>query len=129
MTTRKKFTKVKLEYYKKLLQKIKKDFLHDIDNMLHNPGSASEEMQGGAAGNVQHMADVATDMYDREFNLGLAANEREVLLRIETALKKIEDKSFGGCMECKKPIPEARLKAIPYGENCLKCQEKIEAEG
>lgn len=74
------------------------------------------------------MADVATDMYDREFSLGLASNEREVLQRVDLALRKIEDKSFGMCIECSKPIVEARLKAIPYVETCLKCQEKLESK-
>ncbi len=74
------------------------------------------------------MADVATDMYDREFNLGLASSEREVLQKIDQALKRIDEKSFGACSECEKSIPVARLKALPYAETCLKCQEKIEAK-
>ena len=74
------------------------------------------------------MADVATDMYDREFNLGLASSEREVLQKIEQAIKRIDEQSFGACVECEKTIPVARLKALPYVETCLKCQEKIESK-
>jgi len=67
-------------------------------------------------------------MYDREFNLGLESTEREVLQKIEQALKRIDDKIFGACSECEKPIPLVRLNAIPYVETCLKCQEEIETE-
>jgi len=123
----KKFDKKKLDQYKKSLIKLKDSFVHDIKNMSKNPGAQNSD-SGDISGHVLHMADVATDMYDREFNLGLVSNEREVLLKIEVALKRIEDQSFGLCVECEKNIPLARLKAIPYAETCLKCQEKIETE-
>jgi RNA polymerase-binding protein DksA len=115
----------KLDYYKKMLLKLKDHFVHDINNMSKNPGSQNSD-SGDVSGHVLHMADVATDMYDREFNLGLASTEREVLQKIDQALKRIAEKSFGACVECEKAIPVARLKAIPYVETCLKCQEKIE---
>ena len=123
----KKFDQKKLQQYKKDLVKIQDSVLHDISNMSKNPGSKNSD-SGNVSGHVQHMADVATDMYDREFNLGLASNEREVLQEIEHALKRIDKKTFGACTECEKPIPLARLNAIPYVETCLKCQEKIETE-
>ena len=121
----KKIAKKKLSYYKKLLMKLKEHFLHDITNMSKDPGAQNGD-SGDISGHVLHMADVATDMYDREFNLGLASSEREVLQRIEQALKRIDEQSFGACVECQKAIPVARLKAIPYAETCLKCQEKLE---
>jgi len=125
--TGKKFDKKKFEQYKKDLLKIREGVLHDIDNMSKNPGSQNSD-SSDISGHVLHMADIATDMYDREFNLGLASNEREVLQKIEQALKRIDDKTFGDCTECEKSIPLVRLNAIPYVETCLKCQEKIETE-
>lgn len=127
MPTKNNLDKKKLDYYKKLLLRLKESFLHDITNMSKDPGSQNGD-SGDVSGHVLHMADVATDMYDREFNLGLASSEREVLSKIEQALKRIEEKSFGACVECEKPIPTARLKALPYAETCLKCQEKIETK-
>ena len=122
-----KFDKKKLAQYKKSLIKLSDSLLHDIDNMSKNPGSQNSD-SSDISGHVLHMADVATDMYDREFNLGLASTEREVLQKIEKALKRIDDKIFGACVECEKSIPFARLNAIPYVETCLKCQEKIETK-
>ena len=117
----------KLENYKKLLLKLKDDFVTDIKSMSKNPGSGDKD-SSDISGHVMHMADVASDMYDREFNLGLASTEREVLYQIDGALKKVEEGIFGICAACGKSIAQARLKAIPYVENCLKCQEKIENE-
>ncbi|VAW49624.1 hypothetical protein MNBD_GAMMA03-280 [hydrothermal vent metagenome] len=129
MPTKKKMDKKKLDQYKQVLLKLKWEFSHDINNMSKNTGSSVND-SSDISGHVQHMADVATDMYDREFTLGLASNEREVLHKIDGALKRIDDgEGYGVCVECEKSVPVARLKAIPYVETCLQCQEKIEAEG
>ena len=72
------------------------------------------------------MADVATDTYDREFSLGLASSERELLYELDDALKKIDEGIFGICEECKSLITKVRLKAVVYARLCVKCQEKKE---
>ena len=116
----------KWEFYKKLLLKIKEDITNDLKQMSSANGPSQKDSSGDISGHALHMADVATDMYDREFNLGLASNDRELLYKIDEALKRVADCTFGTCQECGKPIPIARLKAIPYTETCLKCQEKLE---
>ena len=121
----KKLDKKKLEQYKKLLLKIKEDLLYDIKNMSNASNSTSEESRD-VSGHVQHMADVATDMYDKEFSMGLASKDREILQKIEDALKRIENGTYGFCLGTGKPIAQARLKAIPYAEFCLKYQEEME---
>ena len=123
---RNKKDKKKYEPYKKLLLKLKEDMVYDIKKMSQNPVSENSD-SGDISGHVLHMADVATDMYDREFSLGLASNEREVLQRVDLALERIKNNSYGTCTECKKSVVIARLKAIPYVETCLKCQEKLES--
>ena len=116
----------KWELYKKLLLKIKEDIANDLKQMSSANVPSQKDSSGDISGHALHMADVATDMYDREFNLGLASNDRELLYRIDEALKRITEHTFGTCQECGKPIAIARLKAIPYVETCLKCQEKLE---
>lgn len=121
----KKMDKKKLDQYKKLLEKAKDELAHDIRNMSEASGDVDSK---DVSGHVQHMADVATDMYDREFSMSLASTEREILQKIDDALKRLHTTGYGLCVDCKKPIAEARLKAIPYAETCLKCQEKLEAK-
>ena len=117
-----------LEPYKKLLFKIKEQIEGDIRQMSDESSSVQNDRGGDVSGHALHMADVATDMYDREFNLGLASNDREMLIKVNQALVRIEDGEYGECTECKKVIPMVRLKAIPYAETCLKCQEKLESK-
>lgn len=119
-------TAKKWEPYKKLLLKIKEETINDIKQMSSVNSQSQKDSSGDVSGHALHMADVATDMYDREFNLGLASNDRELLYKIGEALGRIKENIYGVCEVCDKPIAIARLKAIPYVETCLKCQEKIE---
>ena len=125
----KRLDKKQSDLYKKLLLKIKDNIVHDIKNMTSAESGSAKESSVDVSSHALHMADVATDMYDREFNLGLASNDRELLYQIDSALKRISEKNYGVCVGCKKFIAQARLKAIPYTEHCLKCQEKLEDKG
>ena len=100
--------------------------LDNLEKLTLN--KSQREASGDLSGYSFHMADVATDMYDREFNLELASNERNVINKIDDALKRLQEKTYGFCTECEKSIPTARLNAIPYAKTCLKCQEKIESK-
>ena len=122
-----KMDKKSLDQFRKLLIQMKQDLIHDIHKMTHSPGINGDDSKD-VSGHVLHMADVATDMYDREFNLGLASNEREVLQKIDNALRRIEEGTYGICLGTGKPISKARLKAIPYAEYCLKYQEELEKD-
>ncbi len=127
MPDKQRLDKRTLEAYRKMLLKIKEETSHDIKQMASDNSADKKDSSGDVSGHALHMADVASDMYDREFSLGLASNDRELLHKVEMALKRIDESTFGFCSECSKSIPSARLKAIPYTETCLKCQEKIEA--
>ena len=124
----KKLDKKTLLNYKKILTGIKEKIVSEIKQISNDATTSQKDAAAESSGHALHMADVATDMYDREFSLGLASNDRELLNKVDEALQRIEDKTFGLCTVCGKPISTARLKAIPYAQTCLKCQEKIEAK-
>jgi DnaK suppressor protein len=55
-----------------------------------------------------------------------------LLKNIRAALDRIEDEIYGVCLRCEEPIPEKRLKAVPWASHCVDCQETIDrhhAEG
>jgi RNA polymerase-binding protein DksA len=124
---KKKFNKKELVHFKKLILKKKEEILEDIQHICEDTLKKSQrDASGDISGYTYHMADVATDTYDREFSLGLASNERQMFYELDDALKKIDEGTFGMCEECKSPITKIRLKAVPYARLCLKCQEKKE---
>lgn len=123
----KKLDKKTVGYYKKLLLDKREELLGDISHISEETlKKTQKDASGDISGYAFHMADVATDNYDREFSLGLASKEREVLQEINLALQKLQEGTFGLCESCKKPITQARLKAMPYASYCLKCQQSKE---
>lgn len=66
-----------------------------------------------------HMADLGSDNWEHEFNLGLLANEQERLREIDEALRRIDQKTFGICLATHKPIGLARLQAKPWAKYCI----------
>ena len=128
MATKKKKLDPKFEPFKKLLMKTKEQIAGDIRGLSDENTGSGNDRGGDVSGHALHMADVATDMYDREFTLGLAANDRELLYQVNEALERIEANEYGLCITCKKPIPATRLKAIPHAQTCLKCQELLESK-
>ncbi|MFA5275946.1 MAG: TraR/DksA C4-type zinc finger protein [Candidatus Omnitrophota bacterium] len=122
-----KFTKKELSEFKKIVLKKKDELLDDIQHISDDTLKKSQkEASGDISGYTYHMADVATDSYDREFSLGLASSERKFIYELDDALKRIEEGTFGVCQDCKSLISKSRLKAVPYARTCVKCQEKRE---
>ena len=126
---KKKFDKKTTNKFKELLIKRKQEISDEINHICSDTLKQSQkEASGDISGYSFHIADVATDNYDREFSLGLASNERAILYEIDLALKKIKDGSFGLCEECGKFISKTRLKAVPQAKLCIKCQEAREKQ-
>ena len=122
-----KFTKKELSAFKQIILKRKEEVNDEIKHISDDTLKKSQkDASGDISGYTYHMADVATDNYDREFSLGLASNDRKSLYELNDALKKVEEGTFGICEECKHLITKARLKALPHARLCVKCQEKRE---
>jgi len=126
---KKRFTKKDLSLYKEKLFNLKDDVLSQIRDISEDTLMKSQkEMSGDISGYGIHLADVATDNYERDFNLSLVSNERIIVMDIDAALKRIEDKTYGICDKCKKHIVKSRLNALPHAKYCCKCKETLEKE-
>jgi len=124
---KKKFTKSDLKDFKKIVLRKKEEILNDLKHISDDTLRKSQkEASGDISGYTYHMADVATDNYDREFSLGLASGERKSLYDLDDALKRIEEGTFGICDDCKSSITKVRLRAVPSARLCIKCQQKRE---
>ena len=76
--------------------------------------------------NADDFADRANNSYNRELMFSLSANERRMLIRIDEAVQRLEDGSYGTCTHCQEPIGLPRLKALPWARYCIGCQEREE---
>jgi DnaK suppressor protein len=75
-----------------------------------------------------HQADAGSDAYDRDFALSLLSQEQDALYEIDEALKRIEQGTYGKCEMSGKPIPHARLEAIPFARFTVECQSQLERQ-
>ncbi len=75
----------------------------------------------------EHMADAATDSYDRDCALALLSSTQNALYEIDQALKRINDGTYGVCELTQRPIETERLKAIPWTRYCIAAQADVEA--
>jgi DnaK suppressor protein len=73
-----------------------------------------------------HMAELGSDNFEQEFTLGLMEADEGTLGSIDSALERIQDGSYGKCLQCDGVISKARLDAIPYTPVCIKCAEMLE---
>ncbi len=78
----------------------------------------------GDAGDDQ--ADVGAKTYEREHDLALALNSRELLAQTERALARITSGTYGICESCGEPIGKARLQAFPRATLCVTCKQREE---
>lgn len=123
----KKLPAKQLKFYKKLLigerGKVGGELSHIAENTLNK---SQRDLSGDLSGYSFHMADMASDDYERDFSLGRATTDQGVLFAIDEALKRIEEGTYGHCQLCNKSISKQRLKAMPYTSLCIECQKKTD---
>ncbi len=108
----------KLDYYKdKLLQK-----QLSLTHMVQRTEGYSREKDQ----DIQDVADMAVESYTKEFNFGKSSGDRHILQLIREALDRIEDKSYGTCINCENIIGPKRLEAVPWTRLCIECQGLLE---
>ena len=95
------------------------------EEMSTRGASAKEEMPTFS----EHMADAATDSYDRDCALAMLSSTQTVLYEIEQALNRIMTGTYGVCEATGKPIETERLAAIPWARFSAEAQAELEAQG
>lgn len=112
--------------FKKLLLEKREDILHEINHIAKENLKSQKEASGDLSSYSFHMADMASDSYERELSFNIASGEQEIIYEIDEALKRIKEGKYGKCLSCNKKIPVRRLNAVPYAKHCIQCQSKEE---
>jgi len=106
-----KFRKLLAEKRAGVLENAKKTL---ADSMVLDPNDLPDEM------------DLASSEYLQSFEFRLRGREKAHLGKLDLALRKIEEGSFGVCVECEEPINRKRLEARPETQLCIRCKEEQE---
>lgn len=108
-------TKTEMNKYKAILQ-TKQD---ELEQIVRNRDAITIEKSADALDEVQHASEreLAIRNLDRESNL---------LRNVRSALRRIEDGSFGTCLHCEEEISPKRVAAVPWAPYCIQCQEQAD---
>ena len=117
-------TKQELVAFKKLLLARKAMLTQDASRLADE--ALSKTKGSSATTDISNFADLGSDNFEQELELGLLENHGKALEEINHALMRIETGNFGICESCGKPVPKSRLKAMPHARLCLECKRKEE---
>ena len=99
------------------------------DHFLQQKGELSRAAIEEQPTYSEHMADAGTDSYDRDFALSMLSSDQNALYEIDEALKRIQAGTYGICELTGKPIPKARLEAIPWARFNIEAEKQLEQSG
>ncbi|RMF69803.1 MAG: TraR/DksA family transcriptional regulator [Calditrichaeota bacterium] len=132
-------TKKELEQFKKLLLEKREEFLKELKQLRGDMSATLKDASGENSAYSFHMADIGTDNMEREKAFFFATREGKYLNRIEEALQRIENGTYGLCVDCIDEeqklcetcpwIPKERLLAVPTATRCVPCKERAEKLG
>lgn len=108
-----------LKEFKGLLLSKRVEIFGDASRMAENMNNRSGAGASEHSSMPIHMADLGSDNWEQELNLGLLASEQETVREIDNALRRIQDGTFGVCLATQKPIGLARLRAKPWARYCI----------
>jgi len=117
----KKFEGLLLARRKQLLESIG----HYEDSLMN---SSLQDSVGNVSSYSDHMADLGTDAEEREKAYLFVSKEGRLLYHIDEALRRIQNGTYGRCVECGEEIGLDRLEAVPHARLCIKCKQREEAE-
>lgn len=108
----------KLLKFKTQLEQMKEEINADAERTLSEMTTQN--------GNIPDPNDRATIESDRNFELRIRDRERKLMNKVEQALTRIDDGSFGICDDCGEDIADKRLEARPVAKFCIECKTKQE---
>ncbi|MBI4550247.1 MAG: TraR/DksA C4-type zinc finger protein [Candidatus Omnitrophica bacterium] len=119
--------KKELKKFRDQLELERKKIISDLNHIEKDTLNKSQrDASGDLSGYSFHMADVATDNYDRELNLDIASTQQQLLNHIDDAIRRIDEGTYGQCEICEGKISVERLRVMPQARLCIKCKEEEE---
>jgi DnaK suppressor protein len=114
------YTKKELDGLRQRLLEERAELQEQLTTIEETSFSTSQSDLSGEVSFDEENADAGTFTFERERDLSIENNVRDLLAKIERALERIDEGTYGLCSRCGRPIEKARLKALPYVDLCIK---------
>jgi RNA polymerase-binding transcription factor DksA len=114
------YTKKELEDLRKRLVDERAELQIQLTTIEETSFAASQSDLSGEVSFDEENADAGTFTFERERDLSIENNVRDLMGKIDRALGKMDEGVYGVCSRCGKPIEKARMKALPYVDLCIK---------
>ncbi|MBC7385552.1 MAG: TraR/DksA C4-type zinc finger protein [Cryobacterium sp.] len=108
------------------LTKFRKTLLEEKQRLMNNSKNAIKTELAVSQDDLPDETDLAASEVNQNLIFKLRDRERLLLVKIDEALSRIEEGSFGVCLECEEPIEPRRLEARPVSTLCIACKEAEE---
>jgi DnaK suppressor protein len=115
------------ELKERLLQK-REETLKELKTVEQSLKAGSQAELVGDNAFDDEFADSGSATFERERDLSLYETLKDLLARVDRALNRIDQGTYGACLKCGAPIPPERLEAIPFAELCVECKKQEERE-
>ncbi|TWT87601.1 RNA polymerase-binding transcription factor [Pseudobythopirellula maris] len=112
--------------YKERLLALRARLRGDVNALASHALRQSDDDGGDSSSMPIHMAELGSENFEQEFSLSLMETEETTLTAIDTAIERVDQGTFGKCVECEGVVPKTRLNAIPFTPVCVRCAEKLE---
>jgi RNA polymerase-binding protein DksA len=120
-------TSIDTEHFRDALLEQRQRVEHALTTLREeHPGSLDDEVEEVAATSDNHLADTASATLGREIDYTLGDNAEQVISEIDAALKRIDEGSYGTCVDCGQEIRRERLEANPWASHCIDCKRRLE---
>lgn len=113
-------------YSEKFINEMKKELLRMREDIFSLLQSEKEDLDKLNSESAFDIIDQASNNFDKEILEKLGSSELKKLEMINKALLRIENGTYGLCLESKQPIPEDRLRAVPYTPYTVEVQAKLD---
>ena len=106
---------------KTMLERRRRELVNELSSKMRDVRTQSSAQRGRSDEHGGGESDAQSDI-----DLALMQMKSETLARIDAALRRLADRTYGNCAECKGPISRERLCALPFAVRCTNCEQRRE---
>jgi DnaK suppressor protein len=113
-----------LEYFKYLIQMKREEVMQSVDQMEFNAKDNFKDRRQEDNRYATHIADQGSDTMTKELNSYFNTRVKKYLKYLNEALQRLENGTYGICVDCGEKIPRERLEEVPHTRYCVPCKTK-----